>query len=163
MILLCYDGSESSAHAIAAAHELVGPVSATVLHVWVPPVNLLIPDPFSGAEPWGSAQMGDLETVLLERASRIAAGGVALANEAGFTAQSELRAAAGSPWRTILEVADEIDASLIVLGARGLGAVQSLLLGSVSNAVVHHARRPVLVVPAVQLSARSAAALPAQS
>jgi len=149
VILLCYDGSETSGRAIAAAHELVGDVPATVLLVWEPPATLLIPDPFTGAEPWGSLQMNDLETVLLERAGRLVAGGVTLANDAGFTAQSELRASAGSPWRTILDVAEEIDASLIVLGARGLGAVQSLLLGSVSNAVVHHSQRPVLVVPAL--------------
>ena len=149
MILLCYDGSEASGRAIEVAHELVGDVTATVLFVWEPPATLLIPDPFSGAEPWGAVEMNDLETVLLERAGRTVAGGVTLANEAGFTARSELRASAGSPWRTILDVADEIDASLLVLGARGLGTVQSLLLGSVSNAVVHHAHRPVLVVPPV--------------
>lgn len=149
MILLCYDGSEASGRAIEVAHGIVGDVPATVLFVWEPPTTLFIPDPFSGIEPWGSVQMNDLETVLLERAGRVVVGGVTLANDAGFTAQSELRASAGSPWRTILDVADEIDASLIVLGARGLGTVQSLLLGSVSNAVVHHAHRPLLVVPAV--------------
>jgi hypothetical protein len=44
-------------------------------------------------------------------------------------------------------VADEIDAGPIVLGARGLGRIESKLLGSVSIAVVFHATRPVLVVP----------------
>jgi nucleotide-binding universal stress UspA family protein len=36
---------------------------------------------------------------------------------------------------------------VIVVGARGLSTVASALLGSVSNAVVHHCKRPVLVVP----------------
>ncbi len=53
----------------------------------------------------------------------------------------------GSVWRTIIDVADDIEADLIVVGARGLSTVQSVLLGSVSNAVVHHSSRPVLVVP----------------
>jgi hypothetical protein len=44
-------------------------------------------------------------------------------------------------------VAGELDAGAIVLGARGLGRVESTLLGSVSSAVVHNARRPTLVVP----------------
>ena len=39
------------------------------------------------------------------------------------------------------------DAGLIVLGARGLSTFESMLLGSVSHAVVQHAHRPVLVVP----------------
>jgi nucleotide-binding universal stress UspA family protein len=64
---------------------------------------------------------------------------------AGFHAESRLEE--GKPWRVICQVADDLDAELIVLGARGLGRVESALLGSVSAAVVHHAKRPVLVVP----------------
>jgi nucleotide-binding universal stress UspA family protein len=50
-------------------------------------------------------------------------------------------------WAAIVDVADELDASLIVCGTRGLGRVRGLVLGSVSSAVLHHARRPVLVAP----------------
>jgi nucleotide-binding universal stress UspA family protein len=52
----------------------------------------------------------------------------------------------------ILAVAGEIDADVIVLGTRGRGAVKSLVLGSVSNAVLHHADRPVLVIPSPALA-----------
>ena len=50
-------------------------------------------------------------------------------------------------WRTILEVADEIDADLIVAGTRGLTAVAEQPLGSVSDGLVRHSWRPVLIVP----------------
>jgi nucleotide-binding universal stress UspA family protein len=71
--------------------------------------------------------------------------GVALASSAGFAAQG--RVAHGKTWRAICDVAGEIDARAIVLGARGLSQMESLLLGSVSTAVLAHAKRPVLVVP----------------
>ena len=45
------------------------------------------------------------------------------------------------------ETLEELDVDLIVLGARGLAGVRAFL-GSVSNHVVQHAHRPVLVVPA---------------
>jgi nucleotide-binding universal stress UspA family protein len=36
---------------------------------------------------------------------------------------------------------------VVVMGSRGLSGVRSMLIGSVSNAVVHHAHQPTLVVP----------------
>ena len=43
-------------------------------------------------------------------------------------------------------ISEATDASLIVVGARGLGGFRSLLMGSVSQQVVHHAPCPVLIV-----------------
>lgn len=53
----------------------------------------------------------------------------------------------GAAARTILEVAQEESASLIVLGTRGPSSAAELLLGSVSSEVLRFARSPVLVVP----------------
>jgi nucleotide-binding universal stress UspA family protein len=50
----------------------------------------------------------------------------------------------GQPAEVLLGEAK--DASLIVIGSRGRGGVASLMLGSVSQQVVHHAACPVLVV-----------------
>jgi nucleotide-binding universal stress UspA family protein len=52
----------------------------------------------------------------------------------------------GDPAEEILRLADENGADLIVVGARGLGTVKRLLLGSVSERVLRDARCPVLVV-----------------
>ena len=49
--------------------------------------------------------------------------------------------------RTIDEIAQEIDAGLVVCGQRGRGAIGSALLGSVSHALASHAKRPVLIAP----------------
>jgi nucleotide-binding universal stress UspA family protein len=54
----------------------------------------------------------------------------------------------GSEWsRAAMAAAAELDARLIVCGRRGLGALASALLGSVSHVVLAHAGRPVLIAP----------------
>lgn len=52
----------------------------------------------------------------------------------------------GTPESRIVETAEEMDADLIVLGSHGYKAWERLLLGSVSNSVVHHAHCSVLIV-----------------
>jgi nucleotide-binding universal stress UspA family protein len=52
----------------------------------------------------------------------------------------------GQPATEILTAAEEPGVDLVVLGARGLGLLGRLVLGSVSDRVVHHAPCPVLVV-----------------
>jgi nucleotide-binding universal stress UspA family protein len=49
--------------------------------------------------------------------------------------------------RTIDEIAEEIDAGLIVCGQRGRGSIGSALLGSTSHALAGHTKRPVLIAP----------------
>ena len=77
---------------------------------------------------------------------RVADEGVRIAREAGFEAEPLAIKATGPVWKTIVETADRHDAAAIVIGSRGLTGVRSMLLGSVSSAVVHHADRPTLVV-----------------
>jgi nucleotide-binding universal stress UspA family protein len=71
---------------------------------------------------------------------------VQLARQAGFEAEGLSQRAEGPTWETVLDAADEHGCSAIVVGSRGLTGL-SAALGSVSNGVVHHSRRPVLVVP----------------
>jgi nucleotide-binding universal stress UspA family protein len=147
MIVLCYDGSASAKQAITTAYALVGQSPALLLHVWEPPGNYLGPDPFGGIETWSGPQIVELEAMAVERANRTVEYGVELARDAGFTAQARLQRGDSGVWRTILDVAEETDAQLIVAGARGLSPIKSLLLGSVTTPLVHHATRPLLIVP----------------
>ena len=52
----------------------------------------------------------------------------------------------GNPAGEIIATAEAFDADLVVVGARGLGGMARLLLGSVSEKVLRHARCPVLIV-----------------
>ncbi|HEU4367755.1 MAG TPA: universal stress protein [Methylomirabilota bacterium] len=52
----------------------------------------------------------------------------------------------GRPVDEIVEAAARPDVDLVVVGARGLGALERILLGSVSEGVLRHADRPVLIV-----------------
>ena len=58
----------------------------------------------------------------------------------------ELSVALGSAAPEILRYADATDTDLLIVGARGLGGMSRLLLGSVSESVLRHASCPVLVV-----------------
>ena len=148
-ILLCFDGSDDAVNAIAVAGELLGSRKATVLTVWEPAASWAPYDPAT-ALTGGVSRMAAKELGLDEMARDVAHStmdqGAKLAREAGFDVTGEI--SGGKPWRAICDCAREIDATLIVLGARGLSRVESVLLGSVSAAVLAHAERPVLVIPA---------------
>ncbi|MEH6579698.1 MAG: universal stress protein [Amphritea sp.] len=68
-------------------------------------------------------------------------------NEMLAEGQVVARVEEGTPWKVIMEVADDIDADVIVMGTRTHSSVGQFLLGSTANKVMHHAKRPVLIVP----------------
>ena len=147
-VLLCFDGSDDAATAIARASELLAPRRAVVLTVWEPVASWEPYDPatiFSAPVSKLLSRALGVDEAAAELAEEKVKQGVALATGAGFEAQG--RVARGKTWRTICDVAGETDAAANVLGARGLSRMGSLLLGSVSSAVLAHAERPVLVVP----------------
>jgi nucleotide-binding universal stress UspA family protein len=58
----------------------------------------------------------------------------------------ERQVAVGRPVDEIVEAAARPDVDLVVVGARGLGTLERVVLGSVSEGVLRHADRPVLIV-----------------
>ncbi|MFI6814045.1 universal stress protein [Nonomuraea sp. NPDC050328] len=143
-ILIAYDGSEDAKAAIEYAAKHLKPEPVVVLSVWEPLLVQLRHYPAAGAALLAADPSAESQAA----AEHNAAEGAELAKQAGLTEVSA-RAVADteSIWRTILDTADDIDASVIVTGSRGLNGVASVLLGSVSNHVLHHARRPIMVVP----------------
>lgn len=147
-VLLCFDGSEDAAAAIVAAGEMLAPRMAVVLTVWEPVRSWAPHDPATIlSAPLSrlvSNELG-LDEAVRDLAREQMERGTALATQAGFQAEGRLEE--GKPWREICQVGDALGAEPVVVGARGLGRVESALLGSVPTAVVFHAKRPVLVVP----------------
>jgi nucleotide-binding universal stress UspA family protein len=137
-IVFAYDGSDLAKLAIDEAGRQLSPGrDALVLTVWQPfDIGFL---PVGGLE-FDAAQIDDVR----KAAEQTAAEGASLAEAAGFRAQSVAIEASPS-WKAIAELADDRDASLIVLGSHGRNGVADLLLGSVAGAVAAHSRRSVLI------------------
>jgi nucleotide-binding universal stress UspA family protein len=143
-VLFCYDGSDGSKTALAAAVELMKPADAVVLVVWTPAaVQLARSGSFVVAVP-NEGEIDDEEEAM---ARRIAEEGAAGARSRGYNASALVAQANESVARAIDEIAEEIDAGLVVCGQRGRGAIASALLGSVSHALASHTKRPILIAP----------------
>jgi nucleotide-binding universal stress UspA family protein len=134
-ILLAVDGSKYSEKAVELAKHLatVGNEEVVVTHV-----TELLPAP---AQTYpGLDDEADNEVI------ELAKGYVAELEEAGIKARAELRSAHyGGVARVLTNLAEDLDAGLIVMGSHGRGELTALLLGSVAHKVVHLSQRPVLI------------------
>jgi nucleotide-binding universal stress UspA family protein len=147
MILIAYDGSKHGQLAIAvAAERLAGP--AIVLHVLSPaPRAPLATDAMTGAMLDDEAY-AERERQLRRRAETTAEDGARLARQAGLDAEPlVVEEPTHRIWRAIVDVAEDRDAQMIVLGHRGGAGLRTSLPGSVSRSVVAHSLRPVVIVP----------------
>lgn len=144
-ILIAYDGSADSREAITFAAKHLAAQPTVVVTVWEPLLVQLRQHPLAGS---AIVAADNNDGQALAAAEQQAQDGAELARTAGLP-DVTWRAVADkdSIWQAIVDVADELDAALIVTGSRGLAGVRSVLLGSVSNHVLHHAQRPTLIVP----------------
>jgi nucleotide-binding universal stress UspA family protein len=147
-ILFAYDGSESADAAIVAAGKLFDQdqPDAVVLTVWEPLIVEELQAARFGGWTYLPLNVGDLDEESKRQAQALAERGAALAGEAGFAARPLWVADERQIADTIIESADELHVDLIVMGTRGLNGVASFF-GGVSNHLVRHSPRPILVVP----------------
>lgn len=147
-VLFCSDGSDGSRAALATAAELLAPRDAVVLTVWESvSMRLMTGALYTGMGGSYIADEGDLDAREEATARQAADEGARAGLQLGWDAKARTEQADLAVWQTIIQVADEIDASLIVCGARGLNLVKRTILGSVSEAVLHHSHRPMLISP----------------
>lgn len=140
-IVVGIDGSHNAGHALewAMAEAAIRNTQLTVLTVHPVPASA-----WTG-NPWPLP--GDEGKVAEIRKAAEAA--VAATSAKVGSSQPEsvtVNALIGFPAQALIDASK--DSELLVVGTRGAGGFASLVLGSVSSQVVHHASCPVVVVPA---------------
>jgi len=136
-ILVAVDGSDASVKAAKTAFQLADPLGAQVTLVTVVPPMIL-----PGDAPW--APMDDINRAELQRGERVVTETLASLGRTALNVGT--RVILGPIAETLAELARVEDFDVVVVGSVGKGAVKRMLIGSVSDRLVHTCLKPVLVV-----------------
>ena len=145
-LMLATDGSPTAEKATETAIDLARSLDTelVIVSVWDIPYTTvgLAPMPVTGEFALGGH----------DEAQRVVAEAAARAEEAGVEVRTIVLR--GLPVDEICVAAEKFHAQFLVLGSHGWGALRRAIFGSVSTGVLHHARCPVLVVPAERLDGK---------
>ena len=139
-IVVGMDGSLHARHALdwAMREAAMRHAALTVLAV-----NPVMASPWTG-NPFPTSSDADAEDRVREAAHEAVAKS---AGELGEAQPASVTVAVFSGFPATALIEGSPSADLIVIGSRGTGGFESLLLGSISGQVVHHAACPVVIVP----------------
>ncbi len=140
-IVVGTDGSDTATQAVSQAVDLARSVGAKLelVSAYEPvPAQRLSEERRHAPEDlqWAIGPKEDVEATLEAAA--------AVARDAGVTVHVYPRQ--GDPADAILDVAEEREADLVVVGNKGMTGAKRFLLGSVPNKVSHHAPCSVLII-----------------
>jgi nucleotide-binding universal stress UspA family protein len=140
-IVVGTDGSETAAEAVRQAVDLAKLAGArlSIVSAYEPVSKRRLQDEQAGAPADVQYEIGPREDVNLVLDAAAAA-----AKQEGIEVQTHPVEA--DPAEAILNVAEETDADLIVVGNKGMTGARRFLLGSVPNNVSHHAPCSVIIV-----------------
>lgn len=133
-IVLALDGSEGSKAAIPLATELAQHDHAKIViaHVEVDTIG-------KGGGPL-AANEDEIQAEIRKQADQLSSEGIE-------TSVKMANVMVGGPAHAIEEIADDAGADLIVMGRRGVSPISGLVLGSVTQRLLHISARPVLAAP----------------
>jgi len=143
--LLATDGSESAERAADFLCTLAGSSSdceVVVVHVVRPLTYWFVPS------ETGMVASGEIMAQLLDTA-REEGKAIVTRMVDKFAGKAKARGllAEGDPALEIVQIAKDEQVGMIVMGSRGMSPIQGLLVGSITNRVLHQGECPVLVVP----------------
>jgi nucleotide-binding universal stress UspA family protein len=143
-IVVGTDGSDTANQAVRQAVELALAVGASIdlVSAYAPvPAQRLSEERRQAPEDlqWAITPREDVDATLAAAAE--------IAQQAGINVEVFPRQ--GDPADAILDVAEERDADLIIVGNKGMTGAKRFLLGSVPNKVSHHAPCSVLIIRTV--------------
>lgn len=107
-----------------------------IVCAWGPPAGTYVGEAFAPTADGIVEAEHHADDVLRAALERLAGGGAI---------ETEALSIEGHPAKVLIEQSQ--DAALLVVGSRGRGAAASLLLGSVSQKLAHHAPCPLVIVP----------------
>ncbi len=150
-ILVPLDGSDHSVRALEKAVQIAKKFSGkvTLIHAYsVSMQPIILPEPTMLSSPTipilTAAEISRVVEAARATGERILKDGEARAKAEGVVVEALI--VEGHAVQEIVRTAKEGNFDLIVMGARGVSHIRGLLLGSVSDGVIHHALCPVLVV-----------------
>ncbi|MGV0814518.1 universal stress protein [Mycolicibacterium boenickei] len=152
-VVLGYDGSLAANAAISGGAALFPGADAVVVYLCTPPFGSKGLRARLRHSARNVDELIDLVDNESEReAARVVDTGVILARAAGWKPEALVKRTWAGEGLGLAQVAEQLEPDVLIVGARGIGATDSKL-GSVSDLVVHHAPRAVLVVSQHMVSA----------
>ena len=142
-IVVGTDGSDSAATAVRQAAELAKAGGGTlhIVHAYQPMnMGTLAMSAGSGGS---TIDVESVNTSIASQAQSVCRHAGAVADDENV--KCELHAVPGDPCDSLISVAEQVHADLIVVGNRGMTGLKRFMLGSVPNKISHHAPCSVLI------------------
>ena len=138
-ILICSDGSEQSFNAVKKAAKIAENLKEATISI------IFVFDPAPLNTQTEGLSVSRMQTIKNERGQEVIEQAEELLNKYNINIANKI-VREGHPVNEITDEVSQNGYDLVVIGNRGIGRIQSMFLGSVSNAVAQEAKADVMIV-----------------